>query len=226
MPILGQIWSFWGKKSFFFTWEIKSFVTHITENSPRHLVHIVFGRSLDKMCKKWQYLAQDDKNTDFGPNLGVFGPKILIFKGGNKTFGTHISGNLLDTCFVLKYWPARLQWDARDEKVQFWLQNFDILDQKSIFFVESRFFVKKAYHQYRKNRKTFHLNKFSVSEVGVIFWGSPLFLAVFGHSHVRRATTLNFGPISTKLGGIVRAIKKMTQKDKGPGPGRNCLRAG
>ena len=50
--------------------------------------------------------------------------------------------------------------------------------------------------------------KISVSELGVIFWGSPLFLAVFGHSHVRGATTLNFGPISTKLGGIVRAIKK------------------
>ena len=63
--------------------------------------------------------------------------------------------------------------------------------------------------------------KNSVSELGVIFWGSPLFLAVFGHSHVRGATTLNFGPISTKLGGIVRAIKKMTQKDNGPGPGRN-----
>ena len=63
--------------------------------------------------------------------------------------------------------------------------------------------------------------KFSVSELGVIFWGSPLFLAVFGHSHVRRATTLNFGPISTKLGGIVRTIKKITQKDNGPGPGRN-----
>ena len=63
--------------------------------------------------------------------------------------------------------------------------------------------------------------KISVSELGVIFWGSPLFLAVFGHSHVRGATTLNFGPISTKLGGIVRTIKKITQKDNGPGPGRN-----
>ena len=40
-------------------------------------------------------------------------------------------------------------------------------------------------------------------------------------THFRGATTLNFGPISTKLGGIVRAIKKMTQKDNGPGPGRN-----
>ena len=42
--------------------------------------------------------------------------------------------------------------------------------------------------------------KFSVSELGVIFWGSPLFLAVFGHSHVRGATTLNFGPGSGVLG--------------------------
>ena len=63
--------------------------------------------------------------------------------------------------------------------------------------------------------------KISVSELGVIFWGSPLFLAVFGHRRIRGATTLNFGPISTKLGGIVWVIKKMTQKDNGPGPGRN-----
>ena len=63
--------------------------------------------------------------------------------------------------------------------------------------------------------------KISVSELGVIFWGSPLFLAVFGHRRVRGATTLNFGPISTKLGGTVRVIKKMTQKDNGPGRGQN-----
>ena len=31
----------------------------------------------------------------------------------------------------------------------------------------------------------------------------------------------NFGPFSTKLGGTVWAIKKMTQNDYGPGPGRN-----
>ena len=34
-------------------------------------------------------------------------------------------------------------------------------------------------------------------------------------------STLNFGPSSTKLGGTVQAIKKMTQNDNGPGPGRN-----
>ena len=63
--------------------------------------------------------------------------------------------------------------------------------------------------------------KKSVSELGVTFWDSRLFLAVLGLCHDRGATTLNFGPISTKLGGTVRAIKKMTQKDNGPGPGRN-----
>ena len=64
--------------------------------------------------------------------------------------------------------------------------------------------------------------KFTVSELGVIFWGlTPVFGPFLVHWRVRRATTLNFGPISTKLGGIVRAIKKMTQKDNGPGPGRN-----
>ena len=57
--------------------------------------------------------------------------------------------------------------------------------------------------------------------LGVIFGGSPLFLALLGHSHVRGISTLNFGPISTKLGGTVRAIKKMTQNDNGPGLGWN-----
>ena len=63
--------------------------------------------------------------------------------------------------------------------------------------------------------------KISVSGLGVTFWGSPLFLAVLGLCHDRGIGTLNFGPISTKLGGTVRAIKKMTQNDNGPGPSRN-----
>ena len=63
--------------------------------------------------------------------------------------------------------------------------------------------------------------KISVSELLVIFQGSPRFLAISGHSHFAIISTLNFGPFSTKLGGIVQAIKKMTQNDNGPGPGRN-----
>ena len=30
------------------------------------------------------------KNAYFGPNLAVFGPKILIFRGVSKSFGTQI----------------------------------------------------------------------------------------------------------------------------------------
>ena len=118
----------------------------------------------------------------------------------------------------------RLQLAARGENVLFWPQNLDIWGQKSIFCLVIAIFVDGTNDHYTRG-SNFPIGttpkKFSVSELGVIFWGSPLFLAVFGHWRVRRATTLNFGPISTKLGGIVRAIKKMTQKDNGPGPGRN-----
>ena len=33
------------------------------------------------------------KNADFGPNLAVFGPKILIFMAVSKSFGTNITEN-------------------------------------------------------------------------------------------------------------------------------------
>ena len=43
-----------GQKILFFTGEIKSFVTHITENPPRHLVRIVdwssIGQNVQKMA--------------------------------------------------------------------------------------------------------------------------------------------------------------------------------
>merc|ERR1712140_15473 len=94
--------------------------------------------------------------------------------------------------------------------------------QKSIFCKVIAIFVNGANNHYTRGYN-FPIGttpkKISVSELGVIFWGSPLFLAFFGHSHFRGATTLNFGPISTKLGRAVRVIKKM--KDNGPGPGRN-----
>ena len=50
---------------------------------------------------------------------------------------------------------------------------------------------------------------------------TPVFGRFWPSTHVRGATTLNFGPISTKLGGTVRVNKKMTQKDNDPNPGRN-----
>ena len=65
------------------------------------------------------------------------------------------------------------------------------------------------------------------SEKNFIFRGTghlPGLDPVFGHIWqclIASISTLKFGPWSTKLGGTVRAIKKMTQSDNRPGPGRN-----
>ena len=55
----GPNWVVFGQKIFFFTGEIKSFVTHITENPPRHLVRIGF----------WSGMGRN------GQKMAIFGPK-------------------------------------------------------------------------------------------------------------------------------------------------------
>ena len=64
--IFGPNLDFFGQKILIFTGEIKSFVTHITENPPRHLVHIGF----------WSDIGQNvQKMAIFGPKW----PKMQIF---------------------------------------------------------------------------------------------------------------------------------------------------
>ena len=48
-----------GQNILIFTGEIKSFVTHITKNPPRHLVHIVFWSGIGQKVQK----------------MAIFGPK-------------------------------------------------------------------------------------------------------------------------------------------------------
>ena len=57
-------------------------------------------------------------------------------------------------------------------------------------------------------------------EVDVITLSRTLVLVALG-AYLENNSHFHFGLISTKLGGIVRTIKKITQKDNGPGPGRN-----
>ena len=49
------------------------------------------------------------KKAYFGPNLAVFEQKILLFTGGSKSFGTHITKNHLGTSFALFLGRARDQ---------------------------------------------------------------------------------------------------------------------
>ena len=97
---------------------------------------------------------------------------------------------------------------ARGENVLFGPKKLDIWAKKSIFCIMIAIFVNGANNHYTRGYN-FPIEttpkKNSVSELGVIFWGSPLFLAVLGLCHDRGIATLNFGPISTKLGGTVRA---------------------
>ena len=64
---------FW-QKLLIFTGESKSFGTQITEKPPRHLVCIVFW-AWDEMGQKMPLFG---KKKHFGPNLAVYGLKILI----------------------------------------------------------------------------------------------------------------------------------------------------
>merc|ERR1712209_369825 len=75
-----------GQKILFFTGEIKSFVTYITENPPRPLFTLFFGQHWTICAKNGNIWPKMTKNADFGPNLAVFwsgirsnGPKMLIF---------------------------------------------------------------------------------------------------------------------------------------------------
>ena len=47
-----------GQKIIFFTGELKSFVTHMTENPPRHLVHIGFWSGIGQNVQKMAIFGQ------------------------------------------------------------------------------------------------------------------------------------------------------------------------
>ena len=70
------------------------------------LFALLFGRAFDKMGKKANICPKLTKNAYFGPILAVFGPKILIFMGVSKSFGTNITENHLDNLSALFFGQA------------------------------------------------------------------------------------------------------------------------
>ena len=54
-----------------------------------------------------------------------------------------------------------------------------------------------------------------------VFWPPGRILAILGQCPISIISTLNFGPWSTKLGGTIRATKKMTHIDNGHCHSRN-----
>ena len=56
-----------------------------------------------QMSQQWTKMT---KNAYFGPILAVFGPKILIFMGVSKSFGTNITENHLNNLSPLFFGQA------------------------------------------------------------------------------------------------------------------------
>ena len=163
MPVLGQIWLFFGPKSIFGGEGVKPLVPSY-QGTMRHLFCI---ENIDRRGTNWPLGA---KMCFFDPKIWIFGAKSHFFLYGNRDL---CQQGISPVCLGL-------QFSHSD-----------------------------------------HPEKISVSELTVIYQGSPLFLAVSGHSPITSISILNFGPFSTKLGGTVWAIKKMTQNDNGPSPDRN-----
>merc|ERR1711873_122834 len=109
----------------------------------RHLVHIVFWSGIGQNVQKWQYLA-------------LFGPKILIFMGVSKSFGTKIftpcpqkldfgpkNGQIwpktgIFAPFDLKPDQKTMQTSCLDGFLLCWYQNFYLLPQKLGFLAQKR----------------------------------------------------------------------------------------
>ena len=81
-------------------------------------------------------LERQGRLSFFGPNLAAFGPKILIFMGVSKSFGTNITENHLDNLFASFFGQAL---DQMGQKCRYLAQNASLgqiwpfLDPKSNF---------------------------------------------------------------------------------------------
>ena len=77
------------------------------------------------------------KNAYFGPNLAVFGPKILTFTGESKSFGTHITENHLGTSFIC----SLVRHSTKCDQNASILPKMPILGQKWVIFQGSPWFL-------------------------------------------------------------------------------------
>ena len=100
------IWSFFGQKILIFTGKSKSlfWYPHYGKTTYASCSHCFLVRHGTKWAKNTNIWPKMTKNANFGPNLAVFRPKILILTGGSKSFCTHINekppGQLVHISFL------------------------------------------------------------------------------------------------------------------------------
>ena len=79
-----------------------------------------FGRALDEMGQNANIWPKMTKNAYFGPNLAVFGAKILIFMEVSKSFGTHITEKASRQLVRIVFGRA---WDQMNQKGRYLAKN-------------------------------------------------------------------------------------------------------
>ena len=131
---MGQNCQYLAKKS-------KSFGTHVTEKPPGHLVCIVFFVGLG--TKR----ANNAEKANFGPNLAIFGPKILIFMRVSKSFGTNITETPMELVRIVFWSDIRSNGPKMPVLGPIW----PFWGQKSIFWVDG---VKLLVPSYRESNET------------------------------------------------------------------------
>ena len=83
------------------------------------------------------------KNADFGPNLAVFGPKILIFMELSEGFGTNITENHLDNLSALFFGQAL---DQMGQKCRYFAKNVSFGPKLAVFGPKINFFGGREYN--------------------------------------------------------------------------------
>ena len=93
-------------------------------------------RNWTKGAKNGNIWPKMTKNADFGPNLAIFWPKILIFMGVSKSFGANITENHLDNLSSLFFGQAL---DQMGQKCRYLAQNASFWPNLAVFGPKSNF---------------------------------------------------------------------------------------
>ena len=155
MPNSGQIWSFLGKKFFFLLEKSKVCYPHNGKPTWAPCSHWSFVGEWTTCAKKGTIWPKMTKNAYFGSILDVFGPKILIFMGVSKSFGTHIMEKPPRQLVRIVFWSGIRSNGPKmpifGPKCQFWAKFGRFWAQNPIFWGQG---VKILVPSYRDSNET------------------------------------------------------------------------
>ena len=136
-----QFWAkfgrFWAKNPFFYLRNHKFCYPHTGKPTYAPCSHCFLVRNWTKCAKNGNIWPKMTKNADFGLNLAIFGPNILIFRGVSKSFGTNITENYLDNLSALFFGQTI---DQMGQKCRYLAQNASFGANLAVFGPKIQFF--------------------------------------------------------------------------------------